>query len=145
MGLGRVELPTSPLSGVRSSHLSYRPGLGLVNHWWSWSGSNRRPPECKSGALPAELQPQKLNSRPIGRKDFQDQPESHSKKLRLLQAEIRDGLLTCQPALAPVKKLEQYYQAKVVEWNGYLLLPPEPPLAQECFLRLHPRSLLERR
>ena len=26
MGLGRLELPTSPLSGVRSSHLSYRPG-----------------------------------------------------------------------------------------------------------------------
>jgi hypothetical protein len=28
VGLGRVELPTSPLSGVRSSQLSYRPGLG---------------------------------------------------------------------------------------------------------------------
>ena len=54
MGLGRVELPTSPLSGVRSSQLSYRPGSPT---WWSWSGSNRRPPECKSGALPAELQP----------------------------------------------------------------------------------------
>ena len=26
MGLGRFELPTSPLSGVRSSQLSYRPG-----------------------------------------------------------------------------------------------------------------------
>ena len=26
MGLGRIELPTSPLSGVRSSQLSYRPG-----------------------------------------------------------------------------------------------------------------------
>src|ERR1700733_4770512 len=26
-GLGRLELPTSPLSGVRSSHLSYRPNL----------------------------------------------------------------------------------------------------------------------
>ena len=25
VGLGRVELPTSPLSGVRSNHLSYRP------------------------------------------------------------------------------------------------------------------------
>ena len=25
VGLGRLELPTSPLSGVRSSHLSYRP------------------------------------------------------------------------------------------------------------------------
>ncbi len=57
VGLGRVELPTSPLSGVRSSHLSYRPGWLLSQTWWSWSGSNRRPPECKSGALPAELQP----------------------------------------------------------------------------------------
>ena len=26
VGLGRLELPTSPLSGVRSNHLSYRPG-----------------------------------------------------------------------------------------------------------------------
>ena len=29
VGLGRVELPTSPLSGVRSSHLSYRPASFL--------------------------------------------------------------------------------------------------------------------
>ena len=29
MGLGRVELPTSRLSGVRSNHLSYRPFLEL--------------------------------------------------------------------------------------------------------------------
>ncbi len=27
VGLGRVELPTSPLSGVRSSQLSYRPSV----------------------------------------------------------------------------------------------------------------------
>jgi hypothetical protein len=27
VGLGRVELPTSPLSGVRSSQLSYRPSI----------------------------------------------------------------------------------------------------------------------
>ena len=39
-------------------------------HWWSWSGSNRRPPECKSGALPVELQPLKENqSRPVGCRD----------------------------------------------------------------------------
>jgi hypothetical protein len=35
VGLGRIELPTSPLSGVRSSHLSYRPssvtGARLLN------------------------------------------------------------------------------------------------------------------
>lgn len=27
VGLGRFELPTSPLSGVRSNQLSYRPGF----------------------------------------------------------------------------------------------------------------------
>ena len=31
MGLGRFELPTSPLSGVRSSQLSYRPAA--PQHW----------------------------------------------------------------------------------------------------------------
>jgi hypothetical protein len=30
VGLDRLELSTSPLSGVRSSHLSYRPGCKLV-------------------------------------------------------------------------------------------------------------------
>ena len=31
VGLGRIELPTSRLSGVRSNHLSYRPyGLLLI-------------------------------------------------------------------------------------------------------------------
>ena len=59
VGPDGIEPSTSPLSGVRSSHLSYGPsGQTLPSqHWWSWSGSNRRPPECKSGALPAELQP----------------------------------------------------------------------------------------
>ena len=30
VGLGRLELPTSPLSGARSSHLSYRPNGSAV-------------------------------------------------------------------------------------------------------------------
>ena len=30
---------------------AYREG------WWSQTGSNRRPPACKAGALPAELWP----------------------------------------------------------------------------------------
>ena len=29
--------------------------------WWRMTGSNRRPPACKAGALPAELIPQDLN------------------------------------------------------------------------------------
>ena len=31
VGQGRIELPTSPLSGVRSSQLSYRPGAALLH------------------------------------------------------------------------------------------------------------------
>ena len=29
-----------------------------MNEWWRMTGSNRRPPACKAGALPAELIPQ---------------------------------------------------------------------------------------
>ncbi len=60
VGLGGLEPPASPLSGVRSNHLSYRPDVVSVlpnPAWWSLSGSNRRPPACKAGALPAELKP----------------------------------------------------------------------------------------
>ena len=32
VGLGRFELPTSPLSGVRSNQLSYRPILDDLTH-----------------------------------------------------------------------------------------------------------------
>ena len=32
VGLGRLERPTSPLSGVRSNHLSYRPRAGRLSH-----------------------------------------------------------------------------------------------------------------
>ena len=35
VGLGRIELPTSRLSGVRSNHLSYRP-YGLASHSTEW-------------------------------------------------------------------------------------------------------------
>jgi hypothetical protein len=33
-------------------------GGRCAGYWWSQSGSNRRPPACKAGALPAELWPQ---------------------------------------------------------------------------------------
>ena len=32
-----------------------------VDHWWSVSGSNRRPSACKADALPAELTPHNFN------------------------------------------------------------------------------------
>ncbi len=33
-------------------------GYEVRKDWWSQAGSNRRPPACKAGALPAELWPQ---------------------------------------------------------------------------------------
>ena len=63
VGLSGLEPPTSRLSGVRSNRLSYKPISWfekVVSHpcpWWRWTGSNRWPPACKAGALPAELHP----------------------------------------------------------------------------------------
>ena len=48
VGLARLELATSRLSGVRSNHLSYRP-LFL---WSRWRDSNPRPHGPKPRALP---------------------------------------------------------------------------------------------
>ena len=72
VGLSGLEPPTSRLSGVRSNRLSYKPIswirgrcpapctlilLDTLLSWWRWTGSNRWPPACKAGALPAELHP----------------------------------------------------------------------------------------
>src|ERR1035438_2532990 len=66
---------------MRSGDLSDGPGKHPRHTWWSWSGSNRRPPECKSGALPAELQP--LNFRARGRKlDASFRPLPYSNQSR---------------------------------------------------------------
>src|SRR5665647_205350 len=42
------------LSGAKSLYVA----LSRQDHrWWSQTGSNRRPPACKAGALPTELWP----------------------------------------------------------------------------------------
>ena len=114
MGLGGLEPPTSSLSGMRSSHLSYRPRRLLPYTWWSWSGSNRRPPECKSGALPAELQPQEKSNR--GQLDAgtnETSSSAASEKLRYSQVEM--------PGRAHQLRRSS---AGGLEWNGCFLLWP---------------------
>ena len=37
----------------------------MARTWWRWTGSNRRPPACKAGALPTELHPRSITGRPI--------------------------------------------------------------------------------
>ena len=61
VGLSRLELPTSRLSGVRSNRLSYKPVCCFQHSLptaWRRRDSNSRPPACKAGALPTELCPQ---------------------------------------------------------------------------------------
>ena len=41
VGLGRVELPTSPLSGVRSNQLSYRPARAALTADQEPGGSHK--------------------------------------------------------------------------------------------------------
>jgi hypothetical protein len=43
----------------------------MGSEWWSWSGSNRRPPPCKGGAPPAELQPRDLGQGLVGLSGFE--------------------------------------------------------------------------
>src|ERR1041384_308063 len=49
------DMPTSPSCDETRIVFYGRTELD----WWSQTGSNRRPPACKAGALPAELWPQK--------------------------------------------------------------------------------------
>ena len=48
VGLGRLELPTSRLSGVRSSHLSYRPKGADRSKLNREGGANGNPCICNA-------------------------------------------------------------------------------------------------
>ena len=50
---GGLEPSTYRVWAGRSNQLSYSATM-----WWNLSGSNRRPPACKAGALPTELKSQ---------------------------------------------------------------------------------------
>ena len=65
--------PVRKLFSIGGNSLSMaamaRPPLDQ-HGWWSRTGSNRRPPECKSGALPTELRP-----RIVGTSSWSDSPK----------------------------------------------------------------------
>ena len=48
---------SSRLSNARPDRTGQHAQRRSSDPWWSLSGSNRRPPACKAGALPAELRP----------------------------------------------------------------------------------------
>ena len=83
-----------PPSGVQGHDLAKPSGetfpetqpinrsTGTHQDWWRWTGSNRRPPACKAGALPAELHPRSPSAgvQPISPPDHcQGEPTSQTK------------------------------------------------------------------
>ena len=57
-------LGTDLVQVVRGASRRVRPSCRI--HWWSMTGSNRRPPQCHCGALPAELMPRALRAASVG-------------------------------------------------------------------------------
>ena len=64
-----TDKPQHPLSPSRNGCL----GLSTTaqSNWWRMTGSNRRPPACKAGALPAELIPRDLFKSVVGLAGFE--------------------------------------------------------------------------
>ena len=65
--------PVAPASGPNSFISLHGAITTQVNtpEWWRRTGSNRRPPACKAGALPTELRPRRPRAAP------QPAPASH--------------------------------------------------------------------
>ena len=141
VGLGRIELPTSPLSGVRSSQLSYRPGAALL-HQAGGAGRDRT-----GDLLNANQALSQLSYSPI-------RPPSSGQKINRGQLDAE----TMRPAHSPLGKTREL-QVEIperahcsrrssnsgLEWNGCLLFGLPCTLNGFAFRKLHPRSLLERR
>ena len=53
----KLKFSNSSRNSRLDSSLSRSFATALSQNWWSQTGSNRRPPACKAGALPAELWP----------------------------------------------------------------------------------------
>src|SRR6266540_779298 len=50
-------MPPHCLAARRARNLCFLSDEFRTPGWWSQTGSNRRPPACKAGALPTELWP----------------------------------------------------------------------------------------
>ena len=76
VGLGRIELPTSPLSGVRSSQLSYRPEADTGG-----AGRDRTGDLLSANQALSQLSYSPKNqSRPVECRDGRDQPDRRFEK-----------------------------------------------------------------
>jgi hypothetical protein len=133
VGLGRIELPTSPLSGVRSSRLSYRPEQELELP--GGAGRDRTGDLLSANQALSQLSysPKKTFEASWTPEDHEASPRPLSKTRRDFQVEIRSVLPSSAEAALEVYGVERLSPTgRGVHCAG-------------AFLELHPRSLLERR
>ncbi len=82
------------------------------NCWWSQTGSNRRPPACKAGALPAELWPPRSATIKV----------DHLVKLSTMQIMVGLGRLELPTSrLSGVRSNQLSYRPKIVLLNASIL------------------------
>ena len=69
-GAQTCEIRTSRRAPLAEPH--WQSPIAGAPDWWSQTGSNRRPPACKAGALPTELWPQQRITRGRGLRTTDD-------------------------------------------------------------------------
>ncbi len=103
MGLGRVELPTSPLSGVRSNQLSYRPVLEA-------GGAGR---DRTGDLLNANQALSQLSYSPVIEEVIEEE---------VIEADWTQPTMTSTADLKRVKLFEWRYRRRYMDWKGCHLL-----------------------
>ncbi len=110
--------------------------------WWSQSGSNRRPPACKAGALPAELWPHGITSGSPGYLTRSSSSKSAHTDVRFLTCALRGrirvktmvGLGGLEPPASPLSGVRSNHLSYRPKWHGRKNEPPfrtvrfRPPL-----------------
>ena len=156
VGLGGLEPPTSSLSGMRSSQLSYRlsfaplpasGGAGRDRTGDLLSANQALSQLSYSPLLGRQRRLQRCRlinqSRPVGYRNHEASPWPFEKNRRSLSG---DPERAHSPGLFPA--LSDSSRAPLInglEWNGCFLLAYAVHSRAPCFRKLHPRSLLERR
>ena len=95
--------------------------------WWSQAGSNRRPPACKAGALPAELWPRKIflleEMVGLGRFELPTSPLSG----------VRSNQLSYRPAVTDIKQANCVDAFTPNSSTFKEVIQPQVPLGLPCY------------
>ncbi len=95
--------------------------------WWSQAGSNRRPPACKAGALPAELWPRKIflleDMVGLGRFELPTSPLSG----------VRSNQLSYRPVVTDIKQANCVDAFTPNSSTFKEVIQPQVPLGLPCY------------